>query len=132
MNTDVIPGYKLSVVDFKDGEPVEPLTSKTAAIDILSNENVDKCGDDDCFRPVGLAWNADGVLFMSSDTTGEIYAVLRVDGKATAGANVTGTSSGTTPASATGSGSSPSSSNVASATHMSALAVVFGVLAYLL
>ena len=130
-------GYKLSVIEFANGEPVEPRTSKTAAIDILSNEDVASCADENCFRPVGLAWDSEGRLFMSSDTTGEIYVVMRADGSATssAGSNATGTvpqgASGI--ASSTGSSSnseSASATGVASATSMSALAVIFGILAY--
>lgn len=124
------------MVEFESGEPVEPSTSKTAAIDVLSNEDVASCANGGCFRPVGLAWNADGVLFMSSDETGEIYAVLRADGDATSGAgsNATGTIPNSSPSSTTGSGSSasPSPTNMASATHMSVLAVLCCVLAYLL
>lgn len=37
-----------------------------------------KCPDD-CFRPVGLAWDSKGRLWFSSDSTGEIY-VLQHDG----------------------------------------------------
>ncbi|KAK3725047.1 hypothetical protein LTR37_000557 [Vermiconidia calcicola] len=136
-NSEPPVGYKLSVIGFENGEPVEPSTSRTAAIDILSNADVASCNDEDCFRPVGLAWDSEGRLFMSSDTTGEIYVVMRADGSATssAGSNATGTvpqgASGT--ASNTGSSSSSKSASatgVASATSMSALAVIFGILAY--
>lgn len=128
-------GYKLSIVKFANGEPVEPSTSKTAVIDIVSNHDISQCYEPNkCFRPVGLAWDSKGRLFMSSDETGEIYAISRADGKSinTGGSSATGTASG---ASGTGSGSSPTSTGMASPTNalsMTVLAVVFGVLAYLL
>ena len=137
------PGYKLSVVGFENGEPVEPSTSKTAAVDILSNGNLNQCySQDNCFRPVGLAWDSKGRLFMSSDTTGEIYVISRSDGSPTssAGSNSTGSIPGQSgqsgqSATGTGSGSSPSQTGMATATSassMSALAIVFGILAYML
>lgn len=120
-------------MEFENGEPTEPSTSTTGAIDIVSNQDVTNCPKN-CFRPVGLAWDSRGNLFMSSDETGEIYVVLREDGKSTssAGSNATGTipggngGSGTTPA-----GSGASETGMASAVHMSGLAVAVGVLAYL-
>lgn len=72
-------GYKLSVVEFSNGSPIESANSSTAVIDIVSNLDLSKCPNN-CFRPVGLAWDSKGRLFMSSDTTGEIYVVVRADG----------------------------------------------------
>lgn len=126
-------GYKLSVVAFADGEPVQPSNSTTAAVDIVANQDNSQCPSG-CFRPVGLAWDSQGRLFMSSDATGEIYVVLRADGNATStvGSNATGTipgqsESGTTSGSTTGS-VSPTKSSAASRDSMSALLVVFGAL----
>ena len=133
-----LPGYKLSVVEFQNGEPVAPSTSKTAAVDIMSNADVTKCYDTTCFRPVGLAWDSDGRLFMSSDETGEIYAIERSNGKSvsSAGSNTSGTSpggsGGNSNSNSMGSSNSDSSTGMASATSMSTLAIVFGILAYLL
>ncbi|KAI3395227.1 hypothetical protein diail_1653 [Diaporthe ilicicola] len=90
-------GYKLSRVQFDSntGAPVAPSDSNSATADILSNADLSKCPDS-CFRPVGLAWDAEGRLFMSSDSTGEIYVLQRSDMSATGGtATATGTSSGT-------------------------------------
>ncbi|RMD43930.1 hypothetical protein DV735_g1239, partial [Chaetothyriales sp. CBS 134920] len=68
-------GYKLSVVSFdRNGEPVEPVASLTAARDILANQDVSKCPDQ-CFRPVSLAIDDKGRIFMSSDSSGEIYLI---------------------------------------------------------
>ncbi|KAK4547346.1 hypothetical protein LTR36_001002 [Oleoguttula mirabilis] len=128
-------GYKLSVVEFADGEPVQASNSTTAAVDIVTNQDNSVCPDG-CFRPVGLAWDSQGRLFFSSDATGEIYVVLRADGNATstAGSNATGTipsqSAGGT--SGTSSSASPTSSSMASVGSTGALAVIFGILAFLL
>lgn len=47
----------------------------------MVNADVTTCYNDDCFRPVGLAWDKKGRLFMSSDQTGEIYVITRTDGE---------------------------------------------------
>ncbi|KAF2002884.1 soluble quino protein glucose dehydrogenase [Amniculicola lignicola CBS 123094] len=78
-NRDVPIGYKLSVVAFENGSPTAPANSNTAAIDIMTNPDVSRCPDE-CFRPVGLAWDSQGRLFMSSDSTGEIYVITRDQG----------------------------------------------------
>ncbi|KAK0878337.1 hypothetical protein LTR87_007875 [Friedmanniomyces endolithicus] len=98
-------GYKLSVVEFAAGDAVQPSDSLTAAVDIVTNANQSACPSG-CFRPVGLAWDKQGRLFMSSDATGEVYAILRDDGNQTsaAGSNATGTIPSST-ASGSGSGS---------------------------
>lgn len=87
-------GYKLSTVRFsqEEGMPVEPADSTSAAADILSNADNSKCPDG-CFRPVGIAWDGQGRLFMTSDSTGEIYVLQQVDVSATGTAD--GSSSGT-------------------------------------
>lgn len=78
-------GYKVSKIDFAHGFPVAKSDSKTAVIDIMSNVDVNKCGqirpyvwNKDCFRPAGLAFDKAGRLFMSSDETGEIWAIATV------------------------------------------------------
>jgi hypothetical protein len=81
-------GYKLSVVEFENGSPVAPSNSSTALIDIMANADNSKCPDS-CFRPVGLAWDSKGRLFMSSDATGEIYVIVRSDGTSADGASST-------------------------------------------
>ncbi|KAI9795587.1 MAG: hypothetical protein M1835_005499 [Candelina submexicana] len=78
-------GYKVSMVKFADGKPVSPASkSKTAITDIMSNPDVTKCGqivpyvwNKDCFRPAGLAFDKNGTLYMSSDETGEIWAITK-------------------------------------------------------
>jgi glucose/arabinose dehydrogenase len=89
-NRDDPVGYKVSVVDFADGEPVDGRNSTTAATDIVSNADESVCPDN-CFRPVGLAWDNSGRLFMSSDSTGEIYVITRDRGNVELGAMGAGT-----------------------------------------
>ena len=117
-------GYKLSVVEFDNGEPTAASTSKTGYTDIMANSDVTTCYNSACFRPVGLAWDSQGRLFMSSDTTGEIYAIVRKNGDPINSENATGTSTGTA--------SSSTPTGASSATSFSALAVVFGMLAFIL
>jgi hypothetical protein len=82
-------GYKLSVVPFKDGNPVANSENNTAAIEVINNADNSACPEN-CFRPVGMAFDKKGRLFFSSDATGEIYVVIRnqelssTDGSATA------------------------------------------------
>ncbi|OIW24899.1 soluble quino protein glucose dehydrogenase [Coniochaeta ligniaria NRRL 30616] len=83
-NRDEPVGYKLSVVSFANGEPVEAADSTEAAVDILSNADNTKCPGS-CFRPAGLAIDAQGRVFMSSDATGEIYVLQRAEMTATGG-----------------------------------------------
>ncbi|KAK4219826.1 hypothetical protein QBC37DRAFT_271623 [Rhypophila decipiens] len=75
-NRDDPAGYMLSVIAFANGEPTEPRTSITAAVPILSNQDPSACPGN-CFRPVGLAFDSQERLFMTSDSTGEIYVVVR-------------------------------------------------------
>lgn len=76
-NRAVPVGYKLSVVAFtEDGEPVDDPQSKTAARDIFANTDESRCPSN-CFRPVGIAFDSQGRIFMSSDTSGEIYLISR-------------------------------------------------------
>ena len=67
-------GYKVSVIEFANGEPVAPTTSKTALTDIFTNADLSVCPNN-CFRPVGMAFDGQGRLFVSSDATGEIYMI---------------------------------------------------------
>jgi hypothetical protein len=62
--------------------------STTALTDIMSNPDVSKCPDK-CFRPVGLAWDSKGRLWMASDSTGEIYVLQKGAGTPTSSASGT-------------------------------------------
>jgi hypothetical protein len=105
-NRDAPIGYKLSAISFANGEPTQLANSSTPYIDIMTNPDLSRCPDE-CFRPVGLAWDTQGRLFMSSDATGEIYVVVRANGGSADGASPT---SGLSPSGTGGAGSSPSPS----------------------
>jgi hypothetical protein len=62
----------------------------TAAVDIMANADNSNCPDQ-CFRPVGLALDSKDRVFMSSDSTGEIYVLAKT------GASATTTSGGANP-----------------------------------
>jgi glucose/arabinose dehydrogenase len=73
-NRNPADGYRVTRVDFKDGQPVHAVTSKTAQIPVMENSNIGGCPNS-CFRPVGLDFDQKGRLFVSSDTSGEIYVI---------------------------------------------------------
>jgi hypothetical protein len=81
------------MIGFSNGMPTAAANSTSAVIPIMQNQDNSKCPDD-CFRPVGLAWDNVGRLFMSSDSTGEIYVVTRSDGS-----SVNGSTPATNPSS---------------------------------
>lgn len=75
-------GYSVSVIKFgADGQPLEASTSTNALTPIVSNSDTTGCPGF-CFRPAGLAWDRNGRLYMTSDSTGEIYVITKSDGKA--------------------------------------------------
>ena len=82
-NRDEPVGYKIVSVAFENGQPSAPQSSRDAATDVLHTEDLSNCPDD-CFRPVGLAWDGEDRLFFSSDTTGEIFVMQR-DGSGNSG-----------------------------------------------
>lgn len=67
-------GYQISEIPFEDGRPANSSRSRDAATPIIYNEKLSSCPDD-CFRPVGLAWDTQGRLWFSSDKTGEIFVL---------------------------------------------------------
>ncbi|EXJ79418.1 hypothetical protein A1O3_08920 [Capronia epimyces CBS 606.96] len=104
-------GYKLSVVEFgKDGEPVDDLQSTTAARDVFANEDNSKCPDD-CFRPVAMAFDSQGRIYLSSDASGEIYLISKASGASIPGSSPTSTPTSSTSSSAS---SSATATNIAS------------------
>lgn len=66
-----------------------------STIDIFANADNSKCPDG-CFRPVGLALDGKERLWMSSDSTGELYVLAKTS---TSTATASTTSSGATPSS---------------------------------
>jgi glucose/arabinose dehydrogenase len=112
-NRDEPAGYKLSVVQFDAGGPVSSPDSQDAAIDILSNADNSVCPDK-CFRPAGVALDAKGRVFMTSDATGDIYVLQRAEMTITGGGG--GGDGGSASGSLTNTGSLVTSTGGASAT----------------
>lgn len=67
-------GYRLGSLSFKDGQPTANKDSTDAITDILSTPDLSECPDR-CFRPAGLAWDSKGRLWLTSDSTGEIFVL---------------------------------------------------------
>ena len=88
-------GYKMSMIPFENGSPVAMPNSNTSYMDIFANADNSKCPNN-CFRPVGIAIDQQGRLFMSSDASGEVYVVMKdVTSNGTSGGSPsTGGSSG--------------------------------------
>lgn len=100
-NRDDPSGYLLFAVPFlpSNGMPYADSTSTNSWTPILSNANLSACPGG-CFRPAGLAWDSKGRLYMTSDSTGEIYIITATDGSGVDGVNVTtstGSASGASP-----------------------------------
>jgi glucose/arabinose dehydrogenase len=76
LNRDEPSGYLVASVTFADGSPIEPSDSTQSLRPIMSNPDLSICPDN-CFRPAGLALDGYGRVFMSSDSTGEIYVLAR-------------------------------------------------------
>ncbi|KAK8085812.1 Cellobiose dehydrogenase [Apiospora hydei] len=77
-NRDPPQGYKLVVVPFttqEDGSyrPVADRSTKRGYTDVLYPESEAACSSSTCTRPCGLVWDAAGRLYMTSDTSGEIF-----------------------------------------------------------
>ena len=104
-------GYKVAVFPFANGEPVAQSDSNTAATDIFTNVDNSACPGS-CFRPAGLAFDAQGRLYVASDASGELYVVVR---EANATGTPTGVGGSSATASATGSGGSASATSTAGA-----------------
>ncbi|KAF3925130.1 hypothetical protein ABW20_dc0100797 [Dactylellina cionopaga] len=130
-------GYRVVTVAFNsNGQPKDANNSQSAAIEIMANSDLTQC-QTACFRPVGLAFDTAGHLWMSSDATGEIYVIRKQDGSGiaafTSNAAVSGPTPGPTP---TGSSSSTNKPNVASGLFVNLWTVTamlgFGMLVYLL
>ncbi|KAM7208371.1 Soluble quinoprotein glucose/sorbosone dehydrogenase [Naviculisporaceae sp. PSN 640] len=76
-------GYRISAVPFdpSTGQPkasAQQSHDASAMIDIMTNPDNTVCPGD-CFRPAGLAFDSAGRLWMSSDTTGEIFVLQKTD-----------------------------------------------------
>jgi glucose/arabinose dehydrogenase len=75
-NRDDPVGYEISYVSFAGdaGRPSQQKDVRSATVPIISNKDISKCPDD-CFRPVGLAFDSEERLWFTSDSTGEIYVM---------------------------------------------------------
>jgi hypothetical protein len=96
-------GYFVGTIAFRtDGEPVDPPTSNTSLTTVFSNVDNTRCPGN-CFRPVGMAFDQLGRLFVASDASGEIYVIMRdtAQANATVGGGASSTSAGGSVASST-------------------------------
>jgi hypothetical protein len=85
-------GYKVSSIAFSNGSPVAQSNSMTSTTDIFANADNSQCPDN-CFRPVGLDLDSQGRLFMSSDSTGEIYVLVKTANTISTSGTATSTTS---------------------------------------
>ncbi|KAK8040273.1 hypothetical protein PG991_000061 [Apiospora marii] len=81
-NRDPPQGYKLVAVPFttqQDGSyrPVADLSTKRGYTDILYPDSEAACSASTCTRPCGLVWDAAGRLYMTSDSSGEIFLLSK-------------------------------------------------------
>lgn len=111
-------GYRLSAISFDSvtGEPTVSAGNSRDALQqhVMMNKDNSVCPDE-CFRPVGLAFDANERLWMTSDSTGEIYVLMRTEENPTTTENgtiVTGTESSPS-ASVTGKGGEGDDENAA-------------------
>ncbi|KAF8417033.1 hypothetical protein EV426DRAFT_624635 [Tirmania nivea] len=76
-NRDVPTGYKLSKIPFDKatGQPMAKATDKQNYEDVLWNRDTMKCKDNGCFRPVGVAIDGKGRVWVGSDSSGEVMVL---------------------------------------------------------
>ena len=86
-------GYKVSTIKFANGEPVAPPNSNTSYTDIFANADNSVCPDK-CFRPVSMAFDSQGRMFVSCDYSGEIYVIVREEASNGTSGNTGGTGNG--------------------------------------
>ncbi|KAI1497949.1 soluble quino protein glucose/sorbosone dehydrogenase [Biscogniauxia marginata] len=67
-------GFRLGKIDFESGQPVAEVSDTAAVTYIVQNQDVTQCPGA-CLRPVGLAFDKQGRLFMTSDASGELYVI---------------------------------------------------------
>ncbi|EGO54176.1 hypothetical protein NEUTE1DRAFT_68632 [Neurospora tetrasperma FGSC 2508] len=73
-------GYRLSAISFDSvtGEPTVSAENSRDALQqhVMMNKDNSVCPDE-CFRPVGMALDSSERLWMTSDSTGEIYVLMK-------------------------------------------------------
>jgi hypothetical protein len=67
----------VSTVSFTNGQPTARLSATDALTPIFTNPTLSACPAN-CFRPVGLAFDSQGRLWVSADSTGEIYVLKKL------------------------------------------------------
>jgi len=81
-------GHKIVVVPFSHGTVAAPPTTDQGTFDFIWTDksiNLENCKSEivtgptavDCLSPVGLAFDENGVLYFTSDQTGEVFAVTK-------------------------------------------------------
>ena len=79
-------GKKVVFAPFQDGEPTAPRESTNGLTDFIWTDpafNLTTCRTEltkngpPCFSPVGLEYDCEGTLFVTSDLTGEVFAVTK-------------------------------------------------------
>jgi len=76
-NRTIPTGYKLSKIPFNkaSGQPVAKATDKQNYEDVFWNRDTMKCKRGECFRPVGVAIDGKGRVWIGSDTTKEVMVL---------------------------------------------------------
>lgn len=70
-------GYELAIVEFgNDGQPRANADTKDPQKKVLWNEDLSICPKQ-CFRPTGAAVGPRGEVYVSGDSTGDIWIVRR-------------------------------------------------------
>ncbi|KAH7345491.1 hypothetical protein B0J17DRAFT_713066 [Rhizoctonia solani] len=73
-NRDPPTGYKVVRIPWNNGAPVASADSRNGYETVVGAADLSRCPNG-CIRPVGLVFDRLGRLFVSSDTTGEIFVV---------------------------------------------------------
>ncbi|RFU36239.1 hypothetical protein B7463_g57, partial [Scytalidium lignicola] len=120
-------GYKISTVAFANGSPVPAASSTDGTRDIFTNADNSNCPGQ-CFRPVALAFDTQGRLFVSSDATGEVYILVHTGNSTRSTTTTTSTSSSSSSTSTGHSGDAASTS--ASRTNVVLLGVITSLVAF--
>ncbi|KAK2744232.1 hypothetical protein FQN55_006917 [Onygenales sp. PD_40] len=75
-NREPPTGFKVVEIPFEQGAdgnfvPSTPITTINGFTEILSNANEESCGFTTCFRPVGIAMDSQGRMYITSDAPAE-------------------------------------------------------------
>jgi hypothetical protein len=76
-----------------DGQPVEAADEKDPEMRVLWNGDLMACPER-CFRPAGVAVGQEGEVFVTGDSTGDLWVVKRTGENAGGGAEGQGESGG--------------------------------------